>query len=177
MEDDIQLIEDGNESEKSSAFRGETFKSIISVALLSALVFGASYYFIGKKYAIGPVLVLLSIIPIVVLKIFGKPLSSLWADIAFGCVSTGLISLVSLTGLNIANIMGTGNEASLAGMAIANMIIIGFAGIFEGKISHMLSEKSYATERTPLSSSIGKMSGCLFGIGIVLTIAWTIMGL
>ncbi len=178
MEDDIQVIEEeNNESEKSSAFRGEAFKSIISVILLSAVVFGAAYYFIDKKYAIGPVLVLLSIIPVVILKVFGKPLGSIWADFAFGSVSTGLIGLVSLTGLNIASMLGTSKEASMAGIAIANMIIIGFAGIFEGKISYMLSEKSYATERTPLGSSIGKMSGCLFGIGLVLTIAWTIMGL
>jgi hypothetical protein len=29
--------------------------------------------------------------------------------------------------------------------------------------------------RTPLSSSMGKMSGCLIGVGIVLTVAWSIL--
>jgi len=31
--------------------------------------------------------------------------------------------------------------------------------------------------RTPLSASMGKMSGCLFGVGIVLTIAWSILNI
>ena len=31
--------------------------------------------------------------------------------------------------------------------------------------------------RTPLSSSMGKMSGCLLGSGLVLTVAWTLLRL
>jgi hypothetical protein len=41
-------------------------------------------------------------------------------------------------------------------------------------MAEYLKEHGIEASRTPLSSSMGKMSGCLLGVGIVLTIAWSV---
>jgi len=46
----------------------------------------------------------------------------------------------------------------------------------KGRASHATGRHGIEEARTPLSSSMGKMSGCLMGAGITLTIAWNIAG-
>lgn len=64
---------------------------------------------------------------------------------------------------------------AIVGGAVGNSITDGFAGLFEGRMAEYLRKLGIQESRTPLSSSMGKMSGCLIGVGIVLTIAWSIL--
>jgi hypothetical protein len=60
---------------------------------------------------------------------------------------------------------------------VGDAITDGISGLFEGKMAEWLRKHNIEEARTPLSSSMGKMSGCLLGVGIVLTAAWTMIGL
>ncbi|GAH09756.1 unnamed protein product, partial [marine sediment metagenome] len=64
---------------------------------------------------------------------------------------------------------------AIVGGAVGDSVTDGFAGIFEGKVSEYLRRHGIDEARTPVSSSLGKMSGCLIGIGITLTIAWSVL--
>ncbi|HUT04618.1 MAG TPA: hypothetical protein VM163_12095 [bacterium] len=66
-------------------------------------------------------------------------------------------------------------EGAIVGGAIGDAITDGFAGLFEGKVAESLRKRQIEETRTALSSSMDKMSGCLFGVGLVLTIAWTLL--
>jgi len=44
-----------------------------------------------------------------------------------------------------------------------------------GKIAEYLKGHGIEASRTPLSSSMGKMSGYLLGVGMVLTIGWSLL--
>lgn len=162
--------EDDSPSARRKARRQGFFSTLIKFILVAAAIITASYFILPKKYAVGPVLIILGFLPLIVLKISGKKISSAISDIVFGTVATAIISLAALFSLNVAEPLGV-----VVGAAIINLVLFGFAGIFEGMTEDILQNKGIETARNSLSSSMGKMAGCLFGIGIVLTIAWTII--
>jgi len=65
--------------------------------------------------------------------------------------------------------------SAIVGGAVGDVVTDGYAGLFEGNIAEYLRKHGIDEARTPLSTSMGKMSGCLIGIGIVLTIAWSLL--
>ena len=147
-------------------------RSIVSVITLSVVVIAVVCFFIYNKILIGPVLIGLSFLPWIPLKISGRSIKSTGADIIFGAIDTGLLGIAALIGANFAGIMG-----AIVGGAVGDAITDAIAGLFEGKIAQALRKYGIDEARTPLSSSMGKMSGCLLGVGITLTIAWTIIRL
>jgi len=118
---------------------------------------------------IGPVIVILGFMPWIPLKISGRSIKSVGADIVFGAIDTGFLGVAALIGASFAGILG-----AIIGGAVGDSITDGYAGLFEGKMAEYLRRHGIDEARTPLSSSMGKMSGCLIGVGIVLTIAWSI---
>ena len=80
--------------------------------------------------------------------------------------------MAALIGANFAGILG-----AIVGGAVGDSITDGYAGLFEGKMATYLRKHGIDEARTPLSSSMGKMSGCLIGVGIVLTIAWSLLNI
>jgi hypothetical protein len=58
----------------------------------------------------------------------------------------------------------------LAGAVIGDAITDSIAGFFEGGIAHCLRGKGIEESRDSITTSLGKMAGCLLGAGIVLTI-------
>lgn len=66
---------------------------------------------------------------------------------------------------------------AIIGGAVGDSITDGLAGLFEGKMAEYLRKHGIEEARTPLSSSMGKMSGCLIGVGIVLTVVWGLLGI
>ena len=145
-------------------------KSVISVITLSVVVVAVICFVIYNKILIGPVLIGLGFLPWIPLKISGRSIRSTGADIIFGAVDTGLLGIAALIGANFAGILG-----AIVGGAVGDAITDAIAGLFEGRIAETLRKYGIEEARTPLSSSMGKMSGCLIGIGITLTIAWTII--
>jgi len=147
-------------------------KSLISVIILSIVVISVVCFVIYNKILIGPVLLGLGFLPWIILKISGRSIKSTGADIIFGAIDTGLLGIAALIGANFAGILG-----AIVGGAVGDAITDAIAGLFEGKIAATLRRYGIDEARTPLSSSMGKMSGCLIGVGITLTIAWSIIRL
>jgi len=147
-------------------------KAMISVVILSIVVISVICFVIYKKALIGPVLIMLGLLPLIPVKLSGRSIKSIGADIIFGVIDTGLLGVAALIGANFAGILG-----AIVGGAVGDAITDAIAGLFEGKIAEVLRRYGIKESRTPLSSSMGKMSGCLIGIGITLTIAWSIIRL
>ncbi|MFQ6080028.1 MAG: hypothetical protein ACE5NJ_12980, partial [Thermodesulfobacteriota bacterium] len=118
----------------------------------------------------GPIIILLGFIPWIPLKFSGRSIRSTGADIAFGTIDTGILAIAALVGANFAGVLG-----AIIGGSVGDSITDGFAGLFEGRMAEYLRKLGIEESRTPLSSSMGKMSGCLIGVGIVFSIAWSIL--
>lgn len=147
-------------------------KSIVSVVVLSVVVIAVVCFIIYNKVLIGPVLLGLGFLPWIPLKVSGRSIKSVGADIIFGAIDTGFLGVAALIGASFAGVLG-----AIVGGAVGDAITDAIAGLFEGKVAEALRRHGIDEARTPLSSSMGKMSGCLIGIGITLTIAWSIIRL
>lgn len=150
--------------------RQSLIPALMSVIIVSIVVIGVLSFSIYHKKLIGPTIILLGLIPLVPLRIFGRTITSTGADIIFGAIDTGILGVMALIGASFAGVLG-----AIVGGAVGDSISDGFAGLFEGKVAEYLRKYGIEESRTPLSSSMGKMSGCLIGVGIVLTIAWSIL--
>ena len=115
---------------------------------------------------IGPILLALSLIPIVGLLIARKSLLNAIPDIVFGVIDTGMLTIPALWGG-----IAFGVAGAIAGGVIGDSITDAIAGFFEGGIAEWLQERGIVESREAVTTSLGKMAGCLFGSGVVLTIA------
>lgn len=165
----VKVIRGAEESRN----RKEGFRAaLLRVAIISLVIVSVIYYTIERKEAIGPILIILGFLPWLPLYLAGRGVGSTVADIIYGIIDTGVLGVMALIGASLAGILG-----AIVGAAAGDAITDGFAGTFEGKVAEYLRKHGIEEARTPLSASMGKMSGCLFGIGITLTIAWTVIGL
>jgi len=146
--------------------------ALTSVTIISIVIVCVIFFTIYNAKIIGPVIILLGFIPWIPVRISGRTIKSIGADIVFGAIDTGILGIAALIGASFAGVLG-----AIVGGAVGDSITDGFAGLFEGKIAEHLRKHGIEEARTPLSSSMGKMSGCLIGVGIVLTIAWSILGI
>ena len=129
-----------------------------------------SYFFVTQKKLIGPVLIILGFLSLLPLRLFNIPTDILKAEIMFGIIDNGILAIFALSGAELFGILG-----AIIGSLVGNAITDGFAGIFEGYEWNKISNLN--GKRTILTISLGKLSGCLLGGGLVLTIAWSILNL
>jgi len=146
--------------------------ALTSVIIISIVILSVICFTIYNTRVIGPIIILLGFVPWIPLKISGRTIKSTGADIVFGAIDTGILGIAALIGASFAGVLG-----AIVGGAVGDSITDGFAGLFEGRMAEYLRIHGIEEVRTPLSSSMGKMSGCLIGVGIVLTIAWSILGI
>ena len=146
--------------------------ALISVTIITIVIVSVMYFILNNNRLIGPVIIILGFIPWIPLKLLGRTIKSTGADIIFGAIDTGFLGVAALIGANFAGILG-----AIVGGAVGDSITDGYAGLFEGKMATYLRKHGIDEARTPLSSSMGKMSGCLIGVGIVLTIAWSLLNI
>jgi len=144
--------------------------ALISVTIITIVLVSVISFILYNTKLIGPLLFVLGFIPWIPLKLSGRTIKSVGADIIFGAVDTGFLGIAALIGANFAGILG-----AIVGGAVGDVVTDGYAGLFEGKIAEYLRKHGIDEARTPLSTSMGKMSGCLIGVGIVLTIAWSLL--
>ncbi len=115
---------------------------------------------------IGPIILGLSLIPIVGIILSKKSLLGAIPDMIFGAIDTGLLTIPALWGGILFGVAG-----AIAGGIIGDAITDAIAGFFEGSIAEWLRKKGIEESRAAVTTSLGKMAGCLFGSGAVLTIA------
>lgn len=143
--------------------------ALTSVIIISIVIISVISFTLYNTRVIGPIVILVGFTPWIPLKISGRTIKSTGTDIVFGAIDTGFLGIAALIGASFAGVLG-----AIVGGAVGDSITDGFAGLFEGRMAEYLRKHGIEEARTPLSSSMGKMSGCL-GVGIVLTIAWSIL--
>ena len=139
-----------------------------AVALPVALI---GVFTLRNQLPIGPVVLVLSIIPLAGLLLARKSLIGAIPDFVFGTLDTGLLTIPALWGG-----ISFGVAGAIAGGVIGDALTDSIAGFFEGSIAEWLREKGIVESREAVTTSLGKMAGCLFGSGAVLSIA-LIMGI
>ncbi len=146
--------------------------ALISIITLSIIIISVLWFTLERTRIIGPVLITFGFIAWIPIKAAGRTIKSTGADIIFGMIDTGLLGVAALIGARYGGILG-----AIVGGAAGDAITDGFAGVFEGKVSEFLRKHGIDEARTPMSASMGKLSGCLLGVGLTLTIAWSILNI
>jgi hypothetical protein len=134
----------------------------LPVALIGVLA-------LRHQLPIGPVLLGLTLIPILGLLIAKKSPINAIPDILFGMIDTGMLTIPALWGG-----IRFGVAGAVAGGVIGDALTDAIAGFFEGGIAEWLQQKGIVESREAITTSLGKMAGCLFGSGVVLTVALVI---
>jgi hypothetical protein len=142
------------------------FKEAIYVAVLGIIVLGLAIEFLRANIMSGPLIIVLSIFPLGGIFIARKKFTRSIPDLIFGAIDTGLLTIPAILGGIRFGIAG-----AIAGGVIGDAVTDAIAGFFEGGIARWLREKGIEASRDPVTSSLGKMAGCLLGAGIVLTCA------
>jgi hypothetical protein len=115
---------------------------------------------------IGPIILGLTLIPIAGILLAKKSMIGAIPDMIFGAIDTGLLTIPALWGGILFGVAG-----AIAGGIIGDAITDAIAGFFEGSIAEWLRKKGIEESREAVTTSLGKMAGCLLGSGLVLTIA------
>ena len=99
------------------------------------------------------------------MKLYSVKVTSVYPDIIFGAIDNSVLVFAAILGGHFAGISG-----AIIGGAAGNTITDGVGGLFEGYIAENQKKFKIENERSSISSSLGKMSGCLFGASIGLLI-------
>jgi hypothetical protein len=137
------------------------------VLLISGILVGATYAVLRGGRLYGPFVLGMTVVPIVGAMLARLELKRLVPDFVFGAVDTGLLTFAALIGAAGFGIMG-----AIVGGVVGDAITDAIAGFFEGGIAEWLREHGIDESRTAVGSACGKMAGCLFGSGTVLTLVW-----
>ncbi|MEM2956477.1 MAG: hypothetical protein QW041_02815 [Candidatus Pacearchaeota archaeon] len=139
-------------------------EALLHVTIISIIVFAIAYF--GKNFNhIGLILIAAGILPLISLKLTGEKIKESIAEIVFGFINTGLITLFAIIGYNIEGLLG-----AVIGVVLGDVITEGYSGILEGEVVDLMLRWKIKEKIDPLNSSLGKMAGALFGGGIVLLI-------
>lgn len=121
---------------------------------------------VGYNLAIGPIILGSTLIPLAGLLFAKRRLKGAIPDLIFGTIDTGLLTIPAIWGG-----VSFGVAGAIAGGVIGDALTDGIAGFFEGGIAKWLGEKGIEASREPITTALGKMAGCLFGSGLVLSMA------
>jgi len=117
----------------------------------------------------GPIVLGLTAFPLLGLFFSGRSFLGAVPDFIFGVIDTGLLTVTALWGGVVFGVAG-----AVAGGVVGDALTDSVAGFFEGGIAQWLRERGIEESREPITTALGKMSGCLLGSGIVLSLAWLV---
>ncbi len=136
------------------------------VTILGIVVAVIGVITLRNRFPLGPIVLVLSVVPLGGLLLTRRPLVGAVPDFIFGALDTGLLTIPALWGGVLFGVAG-----AIAGGVIGDALTDGIAGFIEGGIAEWLREQGIEESREPVTTSLGKMTGCLLGGGLVLTIA------
>ncbi|MFH1326686.1 MAG: hypothetical protein ABIH59_00990 [archaeon] len=143
-------------------------KAIFSLITITIVIIVVANYFIFNNQWIGPAFLGLGMLSLLFMRLMHIKLKFIYPDLTFGFVDNGVMVFAAIIGGSIGGVPG----AIIGGVA-GNTITDGIGGFFEGYVSERQEKLTkFRSERRMLSSSLGKMTGCMFGAGISLTLAW-----
>ncbi len=157
----LYLIEN-NFEKKLTILRA--IKEAAYVGTIGIIVAIISIVSLNYKIQIGPIILGLGIFPIMGIIFSKRKITSSVPDLIFGAIDTGLLVIPAIAGAKYYGIIG-----AIAGGVVGDAITDSIAGFFEGSIARWLREHGIQESRDPISTSLGKMSGCLIGAGLVMT--------
>ncbi|MFW6233165.1 MAG: hypothetical protein ACOC3Z_00720 [Nanoarchaeota archaeon] len=140
-------------------------KALATFITLSLTIVGIVLYFATSSMFIGPIFILLGLLSLVVLYFFKISPIAVYPDLIFGAIDNGFLIIAAVIGGNYGGVFG-----AIIGGAIGNTITDGIGGLFEGHIAAHQRKFKIDNLRTAMSTSIGKMAGCLLGAGVGLII-------
>ncbi|MBU0984376.1 MAG: hypothetical protein KKA42_10935 [candidate division Zixibacteria bacterium] len=143
-----------------------SLRSTLLFAVIAVAVALAAIHTLQRNWPVGPVILLLGGLPIFGLLVQRRSLRSAAPDLIFGAIDTGLLVIPALWGGLTFGVAG-----AIAGGVVGDALTDGIAGFFEGAIARWLRKRGIDESRDPLTTSLGKMTGCLVGAGAVLVIA------
>lgn len=138
--------------------------SVVVPVTLAVAVVGIATLHLGLP--MGPIVLALGVLPLVVLALLGRRISSVVPDLLFGGIDTGLLTIPALWGGLTFGVTG-----AIAGAVIGDAVTDAIAGFFEGHIAEWLRARGFEESREAVNTALGKMSGCLLGSGVVLSLA------
>jgi hypothetical protein len=142
-------------------------RSAAIVLPVVVLVGGAGVFALHNALVLGPVVFLLGLVPLGALLLVGRRISGAVPDLVFGALDTGLLTLPAIWGGITFGVVG-----AVAGTVVGDAITDALAGFFEGHIAEWLRARGFPEAREAVTTSLGKMAGCLLGSGLVLSLAW-----
>lgn len=142
-------------------------RSVMIVIPVVVLVGGAGILALHSALALGPVVFVLGFVPLAVLVVAGRRISAAVPDLVFGALDTGLLALPAIWGGVTFGVAG-----AIAGTVVGDALTDAVAGFFEGHIAEWLRSHGFSEAREAVTTSLGKMAGCLLGSGLVLCLAW-----
>jgi hypothetical protein len=141
-------------------------RDILTTLLATIVVVIATLAILRMRSYHGFAMVGLGFLILGLAKARGVGIQQILADITFGALDTGLMMIFSIIGAVFFGILG-----AIVGAGLGDAITEAIAGFFEGAIAEKLRTMGIEEARTALRSSLGKMTGCLFGAGICTIIA------
>lgn len=136
------------------------------VALFGCIVAVVGVVTLHRRLPVGPLILCFTVIPLAGIMFSRRALKGIIPDLIFGAIDTGLLTIPALWGGTLFGVAG-----AIAGGVIGDALTDGIAGFFEGSIATWLRSRGIEESREPVSTALGKMAGCLFGSGFVLTCA------
>jgi hypothetical protein len=144
-------------------------KALGNFVMLSVIVIGISAYFMNNEKIIGFAFIIVGFIGLGIIKLYKIKFRAVYPDMIFGVIDNGILIFAAVLGGRVGGVPG-----AIIGGAAGNTITDGIGGLFEGHIAEHQREFKIDNMRTALSTSLGKMVGCLFGAGAGLIIVWII---
>lgn len=141
-------------------------KDIGTVSIGVVVISLVAFSIVRAEIPIGPILVALGLVPMFLSVLRRIRMKQILADIIFGMVDTGLMVAFSIAGGSFGGVVG-----AVVGAGVGDAITDAVAGFFEGAVAEKLRKLGIEEARTAIRSSLGKMTGCLFGSGFCITIA------
>jgi len=151
--------------------RGSALIAVVQIAAILVAAFAVYPFLQANMLFVGPVILVLGFVSLGMLKLSGRSIRSVIADIVYGVMDVGLLSWVVSIEAVFAGPVGV-----VFGTVIAHSLTDAVAGMAEGQIAESLRKHGIEESRTPISSGLGKMVGGLIGAGAIITIVWLALG-
>jgi len=145
--------------------KGSFWEAVSSFLVLSIIVIAIAWSFVGNNLITALAFIIIGLIVIIPLRFFKIKISEIYPDIIFGAIDNGILIFAAVLGAHFAGVAG-----AIIGGAAGNTITDGIGGIFEGHVAENQRKFKIDNNRTAISTSLGKMAGCLFGAGTGLLI-------